>query len=77
MIDTGREVIIIKPNCEEFLKSDLNHHALAVYNSQITTYSQRSLTLDSGLSNQVDWVFLVVMLIITYSVQIFYRTFDC
>lgn len=52
----ANEVSIIKRTCEEFLKQDLDNHALTV---KISPMNQWLLTLDVGFSKHVDWVFLM------------------
>ena len=60
LIDTGAEVSIIPPTLAEKRRhSNARISLQAVNESAITTYGERSLTLDVGLRRTFRWVFIV------------------
>ena len=59
LVDTGSEVSVIPPTPAD-RKHSLDPRTLnAVNNTSITTYGQRSLTLNLGLRRSLPWIFII------------------
>ena len=60
LIDTGAEVSVIPPTTSDKHRGSSSNVSLqAVNHSSITTYGERSITLDFGLRRTFRWVFII------------------
>ena len=59
LVDTGSEVSVIPPTPADRRRSPDPRTLIAVNNSPINTYSQRSLTLNLGLRRSLPWIFII------------------
>ena len=59
LVDTGAEVSVLPPSKSEKLYPSSKFHLQAVNRSSITTYGERSLTLDVGLRRACRWIFIL------------------
>ena len=59
LIDTGAEVSVIPPSRTEWQHRQDSLMLQAANNTSITTYGQRSLTLDLGLRCTFHWIFVI------------------
>ena len=61
LVDTGAEVSVIPPTKAEKLHPSSKFHLQAVNRSSITTYGERSMTLNIlGLRRTCKWIFIIV-----------------
>lgn len=61
LVDTGAQVSVIPPSPTERKTKNTTSNLQAINGSSITTYGQKSLTLDFGFSRIFRWVFLVAV----------------
>ena len=59
LVDTGFEVSVISPTAADRRRSLDPRTLMAVNNTPINTYGQRSLTLNLGLRRSLPWIFIV------------------
>ena len=59
LIDTGAEVSVVPPSRLERQRPRPGCHLQAANSSTITTFGERSLTLDLGLRRTCRWVFMI------------------
>ena len=59
LVDTGSEVSVISPTAADRRRSLDPRTLMAVNNTPINTYGQRSLTLNLGLRRSLPWIFIV------------------
>ena len=59
LVDTGSEVSVISPTAADRRHSLDPRTLMAVNNTPINTYGQRSLTLNLGLRRSLPWIFIV------------------
>ena len=59
LVDTGSEVSVLPPTPADRRRSPDPRTLIAVNNTPIRTYGQRSLTLNLGLRRSLPWVFII------------------
>ena len=59
LVDTGSEVSVIPPTAADRRRSFDPRTLIAVNNTPINTYGQRSLTLNLSLRRSLPWIFLI------------------
>eukprot|EP00794_Sanderia_malayensis_P005062 gene5062-biopygen4119 len=59
LVDTGADVSVIPPTLAEKNCPSLSRSLQAVNKTSITTYGEKSLTLDIGLCRTFRWIFII------------------
>jgi cleavage and polyadenylation specificity factor subunit 1 len=59
LVDTGSEVSVIPPSTADRKRPRSKLALMAVNDTPIATYGQRSLTLNLGLRRSLPWVFTI------------------